>query len=69
MCGPAPSPPPMPTIVAPPTMPSPMYRRKVETPVLETKFRGDTETPAEKLKSMKSGYSQFRVQSPLQIKK
>jgi len=69
MCGPAPSPPAMPTIVAPPQMPTPtLTKRKVETPVLSTNVRGEDMTPSEKLKGIKSGFSQFRVKSPLKIK-
>ena len=69
MCGPASSPPSMPTIVAPPQMPSPtLTKRKVETPVLSTNVRGEDMTPSEKLKGIKSGFSQFRVKSPLKIK-
>ena len=69
MCGPAASPPSMPTIVAPPQMPTPtLTKRKVETPVLSTNVRGEDMTPSEKLKGIKSGFSQFRVKSPLKIK-
>ena len=69
MCGPAPSPPPMPTIMPPPQMPV-RAKKPVEeaTPQLELAYSKSGMTPKDKLKSMKGGFSQFRTRSPLQIK-